>query len=232
MTLTEQSVPFKSYDGIVSESAGLSGRRAQAARNDEVILEAARTVFLRDPAAPISAVAREADVGISALYRRYAGKEEMLQRLCADGLHRFIAIAESALRERDPWKALGRFLRDIVDSDVHSLTVQLAGTFTPTEELGDLAGRAHSLMAKVLERAQAARVVRTGIEVNDLPMLFEQLAAVRVADPQRTADLRRRYLTLHLEALDARGDEGSLPGSSPTDEELGERWVPGSGRRR
>lgn len=209
----------------MSATAGLSGRRAQAARNDEVILEAARAVFLRDPTAPVSAVAREAGVGISALYRRYAGKEELLQRLCADGLRRFIDIAEEAQQEEDPWRALAGFLRDIVDSDVHSLTVQLAGTFTPNDELGDLSGRAHALMAEVLRRAEAAGVVRTGTEVNDLPMLLEQLAAVRVADPRRTAVLRRRYLGLHLDALDARrGDGAPLPGSAPTDEELGDRW--------
>jgi AcrR family transcriptional regulator len=68
-----------------------SGRKAQAERNDQTILDAARAVFPREPAAPISAVAKEAGVGISALYRRYAGKDELLQTLCADGLRRYIA---------------------------------------------------------------------------------------------------------------------------------------------
>ena len=52
-----------------ASSTPLSGRRAQAARNDVRILEAARTVFVADPDAPISAVAKRAGVGISALYR-------------------------------------------------------------------------------------------------------------------------------------------------------------------
>jgi AcrR family transcriptional regulator len=66
----------------------LSGRRAQAARNDERILEAARAVFLADPGAPISEVAKQAKVGIGALYRRFASKEEVLRRLSSDGLSR------------------------------------------------------------------------------------------------------------------------------------------------
>ena len=45
----------------------LSGRRAQAAANDAVILASARAVFTADPSAPISAVAQHAGVGISAL---------------------------------------------------------------------------------------------------------------------------------------------------------------------
>jgi AcrR family transcriptional regulator len=56
----------------------LSGRRGQAARNDERILAAAREVFIADPKAPISAVAARAGVGISALYRRWPGKEDLV----------------------------------------------------------------------------------------------------------------------------------------------------------
>ena len=113
----------------------LSGRKAQAARNDEAILAAARSVFLRDPEAPIAEVARVAGVGISALYRRYAGKEALLQSLCREGLQRYVAIAEAALAEADPGEGFRQFLREVVAADVHSLTVQLAGTFTPTAEL-------------------------------------------------------------------------------------------------
>src|SRR5882724_4942966 len=113
----------------------LNGRRAQAMRNDRLILDAARTVFLRDPGAPIAAVAQQAGVGISALYRRYAGKDELLRSLCADGLRRFIEVGEACLRDiDDPWLAFAGFLTGLVEQDVHSLTVQLAGTFTPTEE--------------------------------------------------------------------------------------------------
>jgi hypothetical protein len=44
-------------------SPPLSGRRAQAARNDERILDAARIVFIADLHAPISAVAKHAGIG-------------------------------------------------------------------------------------------------------------------------------------------------------------------------
>src|SRR5918999_2398865 len=102
----------------------LSGRRAQAARNDARILEAAREVFVADPEAPIAAVADRAGVGIGALYRRYPSKEELLRRLCAEGLRRYIAEAEAALdNQGDPWDAFADFMRRIVDADTHSLTL-------------------------------------------------------------------------------------------------------------
>ena len=52
-----------------------------------------------DPDAPISAVAEHAGVGISALYRRYENKEDLLRRLSGDGLRRYIAEAEAALAD-------------------------------------------------------------------------------------------------------------------------------------
>src|SRR3954452_17072890 len=130
---------------------GLPGRRGQAARNDTLILDAARDVFLADPKAPIAAVAERAGVGISALYRRYAGKEDLLRTLCHDGLLRFIAEAERAGAELDDWTAFETFLRGVVDADVHSLTVHLAGTFRPTAQMDADAVRANELAGELFE---------------------------------------------------------------------------------
>jgi AcrR family transcriptional regulator len=208
----------------LQSSAPLSGRRAQAARNDKRILEAAREVFVTDPAAPISAVAERAGVGISALYRRYPSKEDLLRKLSADGLERYIAAAEAALAdEGDPWSAFAEFMGRIVDADTHSLTLRLAGTFEPSPELYRRAERAAQLNVKLLERAQQAGAVRPDLAVDDLSFLFEQLASVRVADEERTLQLRHRYLTLLLDALHT-PSTAPLPGPAPSWDEVSERW--------
>jgi AcrR family transcriptional regulator len=202
----------------------LSGRRAEAARNDAVILDAAREVFVADPKAPISAVAGRAGVGIGALYRRYGSKEDLLRRLAADGLEVYIAVVDDALAdEGDPWEAFANFMRRIVDADTHSLTLRLAGTFTPTEELYRDSARAQELNERLFERTRDAGAIRPGIVVDDIALLFEQLAAVRIGDEERTRQLRRRYLELLLDAL--RDRSGSrLPGSPPSWEEIQRRW--------
>lgn len=209
---------------MTSEPARLPGRQAEALRNDTAILAAARRVFIREPAAPVSAVAAEAGVGISALYKRYPGKEDLLRTLCIEGLERFCEIARGAIEEDDPWQGLVSFVTGIVEADVHSLTVKLAGTFTPTPAMHQLATDSGDLARQVFDRAQEAGSVRSGAVVNDLVMVFEQLSAVRLGDDQRTLALRRRYLMLHLSALHSGG--GELAGEPPTDAELGERWQP------
>jgi AcrR family transcriptional regulator len=205
-------------------SAPLSGRRAEAARNDGRILEAAREVFVADPGAPISAVAKHAGVGISALYRRYASKDDLLRQLAAEGLERYIAAAEAALSDHaDPWTAFAGFMSSIVEADTHSLTLRMAGTFVPTEELYRRAEHAQQLNVRLLEQTKAAGAIRPDIVVDDLTFLFEQLASVRVTDKERTRQLRQRYLALHLEALHGPSSD-PLPGSPPSWEEVRERW--------
>jgi AcrR family transcriptional regulator len=205
-------------------STPMSGRRAEAARNDQRILDAARAVFVADPGAPIAAVAEHAGVGISALYRRYASKEELLRRLCGDGLVAYIAAAEEALADDgDPWEAFVRFMRRIVDADTHSLTSRLAGTFTPTDELNRDAATAQELNEQLVERTRAAGAIRDDLDVNDLSMVLEQLASIRLGDEDRTHQLRHRYLALLLEAM--RGpSSSSLPGPPPTWQEITARW--------
>lgn len=192
-----------------------------------MILEAARAVFIDDPGAPIAAVAERAGVGISALYRRYASKEDLLRRLSRDGLARYIAAVEAALADQgDAWTAFASFMRRAVDADTHSLTLRLAGTFTPTEDLYREAARARELNQRLFERVRAAGVIRPDIEMDDIALLLEQLAAIRVGDGERTHELRRRYLALILDGLRASsaGAEPPLPGPPPTWEEVTARW--------
>jgi AcrR family transcriptional regulator len=207
-----------------SEAAPLSGRRAQAARNDVLILEAARTVFVADPGAPISAVAEQAGVGISAVYRRYENKEELLRRLCADGLERYAAAAEAALADAGPTAAaFAEFMRRVVDANTHALTLRLAGTFESTDELRREAARTQELTAELVERAKAAGAIRADLTPEDLSCVFEQLAAIRVGDDERTRELRHRYLALQLDALHG-SHTSELPGRPPSWQEISRRW--------
>jgi AcrR family transcriptional regulator len=190
-----------------------------------VILEAARAVFTSDPGAPISAVAERAGVGISALYRRYRSKDELLQQLSLDGLRRYIAEVEAALADDgDPWEVFAAFMRRAVDADTNSLTLHLAGTFTPTEAHWRDGEKSAQLNTRLLARTKAAGALRQEIEVGDLSLLFEQLAAIKVDDPERTRQLRHRYLALLLDAL--RDTSGApLPGPPPSWEEISRRWA-------
>jgi AcrR family transcriptional regulator len=207
----------------------LSGRQGQARRNDARILEAARAVFLDDPEAPISAVAARAGVGIGALYRRYASKQDLLRQLARDGLRRYLVEAEVAVAdEGDAWAAFAAFMQRILDSDVLAITINLAGTFTPTDDLMADSTRAEDLNTRLVERTKAKGGLRADIEVDDLSLILEQVASLRLGNDGRTRQLRRRYLALFLAGLRSAGEP--LPGPPPAAMELASRWSP-EGRR-
>ena len=194
-------------------------------RYDAAIVAAARTTFLRDPDAPMAEVAAAAGVGISALYRRYSGRDGLMRRLCQDGLQTYLDVAADAGRLADPWEAFVHLATELVRADVHSLTVRLAGTFTSTVELSALATLAGRAGAAIVRRATRAGVLRPGLGPNDLVMLLEQLAAIRVEDDARTSALRERYLFLHLASWRREPVPVTAPpGRPPTNAEAVQRW--------
>ena len=210
---------------MARDPARLRGRQAQAAHNDELILQAAREVFLADPEAPVSAVAARAGVGIGALYHRYASKEDLLRTLCRDGQLIYLAEARRALEGGgDAWAAFTGFLRRIVAASTHGLTVRLAGTFEPTAEQMALAEQMRVLGTELFERARASGQLRPDITWLDVEYLMELLARVQLGDASRTAELRQRHLAVILDGLRSTGHT-PLPGNPPTWPEQTERWV-------
>jgi AcrR family transcriptional regulator len=209
------------------KSPSLPGRQREAARNDARILQAAREVFIADADAPIAAVAARAGVGIGALYRRYGSKEVLLRQLSRDGLTRYLELVEAALADaRDPGAAFATFMQEAVIADTHSLTLHLAGRFTPTEDLWRDGDRAAELNDALLARTKAAGALRADITVGDLTMIFEQLAAISFGDSERTLQLRLRYLALFLIALRPAAGMVPLPGPPPAWPEMSARFLP------
>ncbi len=201
------------------------GRRAQAAANDETILHAAREVFLADPSAPIAAVAQRAGVGISALYRRYSSKHELVATLCAIGQETYLAEVERALaQDSDPWDAWVQWLRRIVDADTHALVVRLAGTFTPTPAHLERAERIRVMGNRLFSRTKATRAFRPGLTFLDVNLLLEMVSTTRLGDAARSAEMRRRYLDVVITGMSS-GSAGRLAGRPPTWQEESARWL-------
>jgi len=71
-------------------------RRADAERNRDKILAAARTAFA-DPDAEVSMaeVSRRADVGMATLYRNFPGRQELLEALYTDEVNAVCEAAET-----------------------------------------------------------------------------------------------------------------------------------------
>jgi AcrR family transcriptional regulator len=181
-------------------------------------------VFLANPSAPIADVAKAAGVGISALYRRYPSKEELLRELARDGLNRYIEELRAGLADDgDAWQVYSDCLDRIVDGQSQALAQRLAGTFTPTESLGVLAGEASQLAVALHRRTQEAGALRKDVSPADVVLILEMISFVDLPGPDRGRELRHRYLALALQALRAPAAE-LLPGPAAVESDLAARW--------
>jgi AcrR family transcriptional regulator len=90
-------------------------RRADAERNREKILAAARQAFA-DPEAEVSMaeVARRAGVGMATLYRNFPGRQELLEALYVDEIDAVCAAA-ATVEGDTPGARLEAWLRDFFD---------------------------------------------------------------------------------------------------------------------
>jgi hypothetical protein len=114
-------------------------------------------------------------------------------------------------------------MRRLADADTSSMTVALAGTFTPTAEMFALAARGGQLLSELVDRV--SDVLRPGVGAHDLSVITELVASIKEPDAKRTRELRHRYLAVILDGLRA-GHSEPLPASPPTWQEISDRWQP------
>jgi AcrR family transcriptional regulator len=200
---------------------GRRGRQAEARRNDQAVLEAARLVFaVHGPDAPVSAVAAEAGVGMGSLYRRYASKDALLQHLCQASIEQQVAAAEASLDSDDgPWEALAGFIVACVSFRA-GVFASIAGTIPVTPEMEATAQHAHELLDRLVGRALRAGVLRQDVGSVDVSQLIELFSRRRPDDD----GVHRRVLAIALDGLRAPG-RAPLPGSPPAWDWYVRRWA-------
>jgi AcrR family transcriptional regulator len=97
------------------DSGSTSGQRkprADAARNRDAILDAARAAFTATgPDASLEAIARAAGVGIGTLYRNFPAREDLVAAMYENELSAVLARAEALLVQHEPDVALREFMR-------------------------------------------------------------------------------------------------------------------------
>jgi AcrR family transcriptional regulator len=152
--------------------------RADARRNRERIVEAARAVFTRQGGdAQIDDIARAARVGVGTVYRHFPHKEALLGELLVEHFRLMADNAERALEIEDPWEAFAWLLRTNAKFCAGEVGVQQALIRGPDawESAAPEIDRLRATATKLIVRAQLAGVMRQDFSVDDIPMLMAGL---------------------------------------------------------
>jgi len=175
--------------------------RADAARNAERILRAARTVYAElGPDAPVEAVARRAGVGERTLYRRFPAKADLVRAALDQSIAEHLMPAiEDARNVDDPLRGLNQLIEAAIGlgaREHHLLTaVHRAGALT-----ADISDSLNQALHELVRRGQEAGRVRADLVADDLPRLMAMLYGVLPTMDSDT-DGWRRYVALVLDAI-------------------------------
>jgi len=141
--------------------------RADAVRNRDRVLEAAKTVFSAGGAdASLEAVARTAGVGIGTLYRHFPTREALFEAIYRREVQQLADLAERLKEEAEPVEALRQWMRSIVKfvATKRGMTAALALAADKSSDLVSSSFvRLTTAVGSLLERAVAAGEIRNDI---------------------------------------------------------------------
>ena len=188
--------------------------RADAARNAERILRAAREVYgEQGPDAPIEAIARRAGVGERTLYRRFPTKGDLVRAALDQSIAEDLSpVIERARRADDPLRGLTDLIEAAVSlgaREHHILAAaRKAGSLTT-----DVSTELNDALGDLTRRAQRAGLVRADVVPDDLPRIVVMLNSV-LWTMDLGSDGWRRYIALMLDAITT-DEPQPLPPATP-----------------
>ncbi len=194
--------------------------RADAARNVERILRAAREVYGElGPDAPVEAVARHAGVGERTLYRRFPAKADLVRAALDQSIAEdLMPVIESARRTDDPLRGLTQLIEAAISLGAreHNLltAARRAGSLT-----SDISVSLNDALGELAREGQRVGSIRADLVADDLPRLVAMLFGV-LSTMDTASDGWRRYVALVVDAISV-NERQQLPPAAELRYEVG-----------
>jgi AcrR family transcriptional regulator len=155
------------------ETSGAARRpRADAQRNRERLLEAAKAAFTEaGPETSLDEIARRAGVGIGTLYRHFPTRDAMVEAVYRREVEQLAGAAARLLETLPPGAALHDWMRLFIDyiATKKVMATALSGVAGGAAALYAASGpRITEAMKLLVDRATAAGDIRSGVEPLDL----------------------------------------------------------------
>jgi AcrR family transcriptional regulator len=194
--------------------------RADALRNSELLLEAARDAFVElGPNAPLEEIARRAGVGIATLYRRFGDRQTLMHTVVHSALVGTADAAEQARRDHeDPFDALAAYVHAVLDLRTSAVIPALLDRLDlGNPELVAARRRSARLSERLLTAAHRAGAVRKDVTFGDIGLIVVRLSRPLPGPipPDMQQALAHRHAEVFLNGLRAHPSDEPLPGSGP-----------------
>jgi AcrR family transcriptional regulator len=184
--------------------------RADAERNRERVLDAAREVFAEQGLdASTNEIARRAGVGVATLFRRFPTRDDLVGAVFADKMAGYVAAIDDALAEPDAWKGFCGFIEQVcrMQADDRGFADVLTLTFPTAKGLEAERDRAAHSLAELIERAQTAGRLRPDFVHQDVPLVLMANAGVVTATRDAAPEAWQRLVGYLLQAFAAEASD-------------------------
>jgi AcrR family transcriptional regulator len=180
--------------------------RADAVRNSERILDAARAAFVeRGAGVPLDEIARRARVGIGTLYRRFPDRGALMRAVVLDALTHTRDVAQSALAEEATgFDALVRYMHAVLDVQVSAvIPVLLDEINLDDDKIGPARDASAQAVERILDAAHADGSLPDAITFGDIGTVLVRLSRPLPGPitPALNKQLAHRHLDLLIEGL-------------------------------
>src|SRR5918999_6292585 len=188
--------------------------RADAERNRQRLLAAAKDLFAtRGLDVTLDDIARHAGVGTGTAYRRFPNKGALIDALMVDRIGELAEIARECLEEPDPWVGLTSYFERALalQASDRGLKEVLFSSGRGRERSNHARRAIAPVVAKLVQRAKAAGVVRPDVDTTDVPLINFMVNTVVDFSRDIEPELYKRYLAIVLDGLRPRDDLDPLP---------------------
>jgi AcrR family transcriptional regulator len=156
-------------------------QRADAQRNFDALLRAAREVFAEQGAdAALEEVARRAGVGIGTLYRNFPTRRDLFERVYISEVEDLCTAARE-LADLPPWEALDGWLHRFV-SYIATKRALLEALSAESTVFATCRAEMYAAGTPLFERAQAAGEVRADLHFDDLVRMMSGVTSATFTD--------------------------------------------------
>jgi AcrR family transcriptional regulator len=201
-------------DAAAAAAEAVRGLRADAERNRERLLAAAREVFAEQGLdASTNEVARRAGVGVATLFRRFPTRDDLVEAVFAQKMADYVGAIDAALANPDPWIGFCGYIERVCEMQAadRGFADLLTLSFPGAKALQAERDTSAEALDELIDRAKAVGKLREEFAHQDVALVLMANAGVVTATRGAAPDAWQRIVGYLIQSFAADAACASAP---------------------
>lgn len=172
-------------------------RRADAARNNDRLIAAARWCFrIEGPDVSLQTIAKQAGVGVATLFRNFADKDELILAVLSEEISsRVDPLMERALADENPVRGMMYIVNGVMGIASREANM-MSAVGVRRQILAGISTPMVGTLFELLKQAQTRSLIRPELGAGDLVVLLAMILSAVESTPRNSRSWKRFALLL------------------------------------